>query len=93
MDGVDVCTPATDIAIVQSSMVRARRNSLVGDILARNAIDKFDVNVTERCCKNHPISAIGSRWQAQNEDLLELDDYECQCCSENSNMCCYRTNT
>lgn len=53
-------------------MIWTHRNSLVGNILTQDAIDKFDVDVTQRCSKNHSISAIGSRWQPDNEDLFEL---------------------
>lgn len=53
-------------------MVWTRRDSLVRNILAQDAIDEFNVDVAKRCSKNHPISAIGSRWQPDNKDLLEL---------------------
>lgn len=81
-----MASPAANFGWFNGNAAFGGRNSLFGHHITLDAINKFNVQITERCLKRQSIPTIGSFGQTDDKDLLKLcaamlaANRDCQSC-------------
>jgi hypothetical protein len=67
-----VRAPATEGPVRQTVVLVARRDGLVRDVFALNAIDELYLDIAKRSLQGYGIATVCPRWQADNKYFPKL---------------------